>query len=419
MWYALLLILIVSSSFVPTTAHRTNACTPINPMNITSCKKLITLGAELGWNIHNDNKTHIDILFTIPISTNDAPKWVAWGVHPGRKRPQMIGTRAFIAISQSNGTLKVSKYNITSDTKLGCSLQPLQPSEEFEDVVVQNMTGEVKPNRYMSIFATLILRPDLAPYDIERLNHVWQVGYEADEVHLEPKMHPTALQNVDSTETTNLFNRKGISIGHRRHHLRTVHGILNMLGWGTLLPFGVIIARYYRRYPFHCKKWYFCHVSCQIVGYILGTAGWAIGIWLGHASKEYHFHTHNILAMFIFPFTTLQMIALRLRPMPTDDYRKYWDMYHHFLGYALLAVIIVNIFHGIAILKPEKTWLWAYVGILASLASIALCSEIYTWCKFMKSKMKKAAANGQTGDAQSTTQPTTTKTLSDNAHTTI
>lgn len=112
------------------------------------------------------------------------------------------------------------------------------------------------------------------------------------------------------------------------------------------------------------------------------------------------------------------MIALRLRPMPTDDYRKYWDMYHHFLGYALLAVIIVNIFHGIAILKPEKTWLWAYVGILASLASIALCSEIYTWCKFMKSKMKKAAENGQTGDAQSPTQPTTTKTLSDNAHTT-
>lgn len=80
------------------------------------------------------------------------------------------------------------------------------------------------------------------------------------------------------------------------------------------------------------------------------------------------------------------MIALRLRPTPTDDYRKYWDMYHHFLGYALLAVIIVNIFHGIAILKPNKTWLRAYIGILVAFASNALGLEIYTWYKFIKSK---------------------------------
>ncbi|XP_050369026.1 cytochrome b561 and DOMON domain-containing protein At5g35735-like [Argentina anserina] len=384
MWCVLIFILILfSSSFDSTTAHkRTNACTPINPMNMSNCKKLITLGAELGWNVNINNKSHIDILFTIPISTDDSPKWVAWGVHPGRKRPHMVGTRAIIAIAQSNGTLKVSKYNITSDTKRGCRLQPLQPSEDFEDVVVQNMSGDVKPNRYMSIFATLILRLDCLDsdaYDIERFNHVWQVGYEADEVHLEPKMHPTALQNVDSTETTNLRTRKGISVGHRRHHLRTVHGILNIVGWGILLPFGVIMARYFRKFPFPITRWFCCHVSCQIIGYVLGTAGWATGIWLGQASKEYHFHTHNILAMNIFAFTTLQMIALRLRPLPTDDYRKYWDMYHHFLGYALLALIIVNIFHGIAILKPNRTWHWAYIGILAVLASVALGLEVYTW----------------------------------------
>ncbi|XP_024161268.1 cytochrome b561 and DOMON domain-containing protein At5g35735-like [Rosa chinensis] len=402
-WCALILVLTLSSSSLVTTAHkRANICTPINPMNITNCKKLLTLGAELGWNIHNE--THIDILFTIPISMDDTPKWVAWGVNPRRKRPRMIGTRAIIAVSQANGTLKVSRYNITSDTKLGCRLQPLEPSKEFEDVVVQNMTGDVKPNRYMSIFATLILRPDLAAYDIARLNHVWQVGYEADEVALEPKMHPTALQNVDSTETTNLHSWKGISIGHRRQHLRTVHGILNTVGWGTLLPFGVIIARYCRRYPFQCTHWFLWHVSCQIVGYILGTIGWAIGIWLGNASKEYHFHTHNILAMFIFAFTTLQMIALRLRPTPTDDYRKYWDMYHHFLGYALLAVIILNIFHGIAILKPDKTWLCAYIGILAVLASITLGLEIYTWYKFMKSKMRRPNTPGEVQPVSSQSQ---------------
>lgn len=222
MWRAIksAMLLLGFSTFLFTTAHKeTNNCSPINPMNITRCKKLITLGAEFGWNIHNE--THIDILLSIP-TADDTPTWIAWGVNP--ERPQMIGTRAIIGISQPNGTLKVSRYNITSDTKLGCRLQPLKDSENFEDVVVQNMRGDVNASsRYMSISATLIWRPDYTAYRVGKLNHVWQVGYEvADDAPLQPKMHPTALQNVDSTEAINLYNGKGITIGHRRHHLRTV-----------------------------------------------------------------------------------------------------------------------------------------------------------------------------------------------------
>lgn len=86
------------------------------------------------------------------------------------------------------------------------------------------------------------------------------------------------------------------------------------------------------------------------------------------------------------------MLALRLKPTPSDDYRKYWDMYHHFLGYALLAVISVNIFNGIAILKPDKTWLWAYIGVLSVFAVIALGMEIFTWGKFIFTSRKNKQA---------------------------
>ncbi|CAN6560629.1 unnamed protein product [Malus baccata var. baccata] len=369
-----LIILTVSSSLLFPISEQYSNCSPINPMNITNCKKLVTLGAEFGWNIHSN--TEIDILFTI----RPPAKWIAWGVNPGPQGAEMVGTRAVIGISQPNGTLAVRKYNITSDTKLGCRLKP---SQDFDDVIVKNMKGEVKPRRYMSIFATLILPPDQAAYNILKLNHVWQVGFEADDALMEPKMHSTSLQNVDSTETINMTTGGGLSIGHRQHHLRTVHGILNIVGWGTMLPLGVIIARYYRRYPFQCPRWYVVHVSCQIVGYTLGTAGWAIGLWLGHASRHYSFSTHRILAICIFAFTTLQMLALRLTPTKTDDYRKYWNMYHHFLGYSLLAVISVNIFQGIAILKPNKTWLWVYVGVLGMLGLVAIGLEIFTWTKFI------------------------------------
>jgi hypothetical protein len=80
-----------------------------------------------------------------------------------------------------------------------------------------------------------------------------------------------------------------------------------MVGWGTLLPIGVIIARYSRRHPIKYRYWFVLHAGCQITGYVLGTTGWAIGLWLGHASKYYTFHTHRFLAIFIFTFTTLQV----------------------------------------------------------------------------------------------------------------
>lgn len=82
------------------------------------------------------------------------------------------------------------------------------------------------------------------------------------------------------------------------------------------------------------------------------------------------------------------MLALRLKPKVNDDYRKYWNMYHHFLGYALLVTIIMNIFKGISILKGGKGWRWGYIGILCLMGAITLALEIYTWLKFFQDKRK-------------------------------
>jgi hypothetical protein len=82
------------------------------------------------------------------------------------------------------------------------------------------------------------------------------------------------------------------------------------------------------------------------------------------------------------------MLALRFRLKENDDYRKHWNMYHHFLGYALLATIAVNIFQGIAILEPNRTWKSAYIGILGSLAAITLAFEVFTWAKFLADKKR-------------------------------
>ncbi|OMP04387.1 hypothetical protein COLO4_09696 [Corchorus olitorius] len=196
--------------------------------NTTKCKKLTTLQAQFAWNYYN--KTFINIL----IGSKMIPEmgWLAWGVNPDL--PQMVGTRAIIAINLPNGSAPVNTYNITIDTKLRCRLNP----SDIEVRVLNKTAMYIPKTGFFTMFATLELPES---YNISSLNHVWQVGYLAD--GLEPKMHSTTLQNFDSKETLDLKTGRCQNIGHNRQHLRKIHGILNMMGWGTLLPIGVIIAR--------------------------------------------------------------------------------------------------------------------------------------------------------------------------------
>ncbi|KAI9185783.1 hypothetical protein LWI28_010607 [Acer negundo] len=345
------------------------------------CMKLPTLGAEFAWNIQEDRArqvNRIDVFFGTRLHAEIG--WLAWGVNPANE-PRMVGTRAIIGIRMPNGTRAIDTYNVTATTKLGCGLQPSK-IDFFENMKIDYSDT----NHYFTISATLYLPQ--SEYNISSLNHVWQVGYQSN--GMEPLMHPTSLQHVDSAETINLRTVVSEGVGQHRHHLRMVHGVLNIVGWGIFLPVGVMTARYLRVHPKETKWWFCLHVSCQIVGYILGTFGWIVGLWLGHASKYYIFHKHRTLSIFIFTFSTLQMLALRLKPKRKDEYRKFWNLYHHCLGYALLAAISVDIFLGIGILKPlDHAWKWSYVGILGILGVIFLLFEIYSWCKFLNKKEKE------------------------------
>ncbi|GKV39596.1 hypothetical protein SLEP1_g47347 [Rubroshorea leprosula] len=349
----------------------------------TNCKKLSTLEAEFAWNHRNNGTDRKKIELEVFVGTKNVTEmgWLAWGVNP--ERPRMVGTRAIIGIMMPNGTQAIKTYNITADTRRGCALRPSDVDVKFQDMAVEynNSAG------YFSIFSRVML--PVIYYNISRLNHVWQVGQYVN--GLEPQMHSMTLQNFDSKETVNLTSAdgRGKGVGHSRRRLRKVHGILNIIGWGTLLPIGVIIARYFRKYPFKSSWWFLLHVSCQTAGFVLGTIGFATGLWIGHYSRFYSFHTHRTLAICIFAFTTLQLLAFRLKPTPDDEYRKHWNVYHHFLGYALIAIISVNIFHGIDILKPHKfRWRWTFIGILVALATVTLALEIYTWITFLAAKKR-------------------------------
>ena len=122
----------------------------------------------------------------------------------------MICTQAIIGIRLPNGTVAIDTYNVTAATKLGCGLQPLK-IDFFKNMKIEH-------SDYFMISASLYLpEPE---YNISSLNHVWQVGYQSN--GMEPLMHHTSLQNVDSAETINLKTGVSEGVGQHRHHLRKV-----------------------------------------------------------------------------------------------------------------------------------------------------------------------------------------------------
>ncbi|XP_022723219.1 cytochrome b561 and DOMON domain-containing protein At5g35735-like [Durio zibethinus] len=227
---------------------------------------------------------------------------------------------------------------------------------------------------------------DLSFATMVRKNQEWQVDTNLVDME-EHQMQDTSVQSSESGATAGLRPWKGRSNWRHQHHLKNMHGILNIFGWGFLLPTGAIVARNFRNFPLKCDEWYQLHILCQTSGYIVGTVGWGIGIWLGNSSKQYTLKAHRILGIIIFTFATLQcviqMLALCLQPKKEDAFCKCWEIYHHLLGYALIVLSIANTFEGISTIQSHaaEKWRWIYVGMLIVLVSTAVALETYRWIK--------------------------------------
>jgi hypothetical protein len=158
-----------------------------------------------------------------------------------------------------------------------------------------------------------------------------------------------------------------------------IHGILNAVSWGILLPVGAIFARYLKTFHSADPAWFYLHVTCQLLGYAVGVSGWATGINLGNESEGVTYTLHRNIGTAAFALATVQVLALLIRPNKGHRYRLYWNAYHHSVGYAVIVLGIVNVFKGMAILGVEQRWRTAYVAAVFVLSAVAVTLEAVTW----------------------------------------
>lgn len=86
-----------------------------------------------------------------------------------------------------------------------------------------------------------------------------------------------------------------------------IHGVLNVVSWGILLPLGAIAARYLKVFKSADPAWFYIHVVCQCSAYIVGVSGWATGLKLGSDSPGIQYNPHRNIGITLFCLGTLQV----------------------------------------------------------------------------------------------------------------
>ncbi|TYH11011.1 hypothetical protein ES288_A07G224200v1 [Gossypium darwinii] len=357
----LLLSLLASPSSAQTCVSQTF---PDNKQ-YANCTDLRALSSYLHWTYHQSNGT-VELAFRHTGTTSS--RWSAWGINPSG--PSMAFT-----------------------TSIDSLFPTLQPTDLSFQVSSLSATFE---NDEMTIFGVLRI-----PENMLSTSQVWQEGPVSND-QLQP--HTTDGANLQSRGSINfLTGQSAGASSDSRTRRRNVHGVLNTVSWGILMPLGAITARYMKVFKSADPAWFYLHVACQSSAYVVGVAGWATGIKLGSDSPGITRNPHRTIGIILFCFGTLQVFALLLRPNKNHKYRLYWNIYHHSIGYSVIILSIVNIFEGFDILHPEDKWERIYIGILIFLGAMATLLEAFTWYVVIRRKRTNKhplAMNGANGHGQ-------------------
>lgn len=141
----------------------------------------------------------------------------------------------------------------------------------------------------------------------------------------------------------------------------TIHGIFMILGWGLLLPSGILIAKFgkHRRDAW----WFKMHIALQPFGLLLSVIGWVIALVNfttldGGPGISF---THAVTGTITMALSLLQAVNGVFRPHhePKEGEekttgRKIWEYVHRGVGWVALILSIITIGIGTTLVPSRR-----------------------------------------------------------------
>ncbi|KAM0867983.1 hypothetical protein ACQ4PT_041633 [Festuca glaucescens] len=216
-----------------------------------ACSALGELGASVHWTHHAANGT-ADVAFRVAGGT------AGWAINPSAVG--MLGANTVFAYHEpATGAVRVL-------TAVVGSYAPVLADGNLT-FAVHGRGAEYVDGVY-DVHATISL-----PGNSTRQNIVWQVGTSsADGL---PESHQAFGDNIMSSRSWDFSSSETAvvdvpaprdSVYSKLLHPKNIHGVLNAVSWGVLLPLGVILARYMRVFPSLDPAWFYLHVASQCSG---------------------------------------------------------------------------------------------------------------------------------------------------------
>ncbi|KAK6148339.1 hypothetical protein DH2020_019251 [Rehmannia glutinosa] len=389
----LLLLFLISLCFHPNRVLSIQCTTKTASKTFEKCMTLPTQQASIAWSYHPHNAS-LDLAFFGSFISPSG--WVGWGINP--TSPEMTGSRALIAFPDPNsGQIVLLPYILDPTVKL--QKNPLLSRPLDVHVIASSAAlyggrmATIHNGATIQIHATIKLVPNKT-----KIHFVWNRGLYVQ--GYSPTIHPTTLDDLSSTTTIDVLS--GATAKNNNNNIRllkTVHGVINAISWGLLLPIGAVTARYLRHIQAIGPVWFYVHAGVQISAVFLGTVGFSIGIRLGELSPGRVYGLHRKLGFAAFCLGWLQTLALLFRPKTTHKFRKYWKSYHHFVGYACVVLGVVNCFQGFEVMGESNSYAkLAYCLCLSTLIGVCVALEVNSWVIFCrKAKEEKIKREGLFG----------------------
>jgi len=119
------------------------------------------------------------------------------------------------------------------------------------------------------------------------------------------------------------------------------HGILMTIGWGILIPVGVMVARTLKdKNP----VWFYVHVVANSAGLLAAIAGFVMALIKFERDDTFR---HRQVGISVMALGFLQPLNAAVRPHPGGFLRDQWEWVHWTVGRAALVLAIWNIFTGL------------------------------------------------------------------------
>ncbi|KAM7274655.1 hypothetical protein ACFE04_016521 [Oxalis oulophora] len=385
--FFLFIFFILSSRFYA--AFSAHCTTETASKTFQKCMPLPTQQASIAWTFHPHNAT-LDLCFFGSFISPSG--WVGWGINPTSS--EMTGTRALVAFPDPNsGQLVLLPFILDSTVKLQKSPLLSTPLDihlvSSSAALYGGKMATIHNGATVQIYATLKLSPNKT-----KIRLVWNRGLYVQ--GYSPTIHPTTSNDLSSIAILDILSGSAAAQHDNTRTLRIVHGMINTISWGIMLPIGAITARYLRQIESIGPTWFYAHAGIQVSGICLGTVGFGIGIRLGDLSPGVVYSLHKKLGIATFCLGWLQMMALLFRPKTTNKFRRYWKSYHHFVGYACVVLGVVNVFQGFEVMGEGKSYgKLVYCLCLSTLVGICVSLEANSWVVFCrKSEEEKLRREG-------------------------